>query len=247
MVTICWGMFRASSNTGLRCGLCEILHADRKRVESTFSYRLGDDKVETVTLKAGGAYALTLTRRGFETLEIVSADPNIRVRAAYYGSPADALEGREQTETISIQKTITPHDESQGLYLVTLNFSGKTDRTHLCFTISDSIPTGARFVTDAAAKKIIPTQRQTKAHAWLYNTGGQQMRGGISIWTPNTKWNDKYEEYTFSGSISYLIRGAVTGKFIVEEALVRNNLTGNYAVTRRMQIEIKDGSWVIRQ
>ena len=33
--------------------------------------------------------------------------------------------------------------------------------------------------------------------AWLYNTGGQQMRGGISIWTPNSKWNDKFDEYTY--------------------------------------------------
>ena len=32
----------------------------------------------------------SLTRHGFETLEIVGADPNIRVRAAYFGSPADA-------------------------------------------------------------------------------------------------------------------------------------------------------------
>lgn len=217
-----------------------------ERVESTFSYRFAGGEVQTITLRAGGAYALTLTRHGFETLEIVGADPNIRVRAAYFGSPADALEGREQTETISVQKTITPYDEKLGLYLVTLNFSGKTDRAHLCFSISDSIPTGARFVSSVVFDKPYTTLR-SRTSAWLYNTGGQQMRGGISIWTPNSKWNDKFDEYTYSGSVSYLIRGAVIGDFIVEEALIRSNLTGSYATTERMKVTIKEDKWVIKQ
>ncbi|NLW73896.1 MAG: hypothetical protein GX057_03235 [Clostridiales bacterium] len=214
------------------------------RVESTFSYRFGNDKVETVTLKAGGTYALTLTRSGFETLQIISADPNIRVRAAYFGSPADAVKDNRKTEGIKVEKTIAPYDEKLGLYVVTLSFSGWSDRPYMSFDISDSIPTGARYVSNYGYRVV--AKRGDKTSAWIYNAGGQQMYGSISVWTKAKKWNDKLDPFEFSGSVSYLIRGAVTGDFIVEEALIRNNLTGNYATSKRMQVTIKEDTWVIK-
>jgi hypothetical protein len=39
----------------------------------------------------------------------------------------------------------------------------------------------------------------------------------------------------------------VIGDFIVEEALIRSNLTGSYATTERMKVTIKEDKWVIKQ
>jgi hypothetical protein len=222
-----------------------------EKVEATLTYRFGTDgEIQKVEVPVGGAYVLRLTKTGFDSLEIISVDGNIRVRAAYGGSPADALDGTGTTGEIAVTKTITPYDAKSGLYMVTLSFSGNSDRTYASFSISDCIPTGARFVSYISDKSSISFNTSSRSGgAWIYNTGGQQMSGWISIWTPySTKWNEKTASYSFSGSVSYIIRGAVAGSFIAEEAMVRNNATGNYAVSDRMYVTIDGnyGEWVVK-
>ena len=219
-----------------------------EEIESSFTYRFGDDgEIKTIDLNAGKVYYLSLTKSGFESLQIISADDNIRVRAAYGGSPADALNGAETTKELKVSKTITQYGENPDLYLVTINFNGKSDRTWLNFQISDCIPTGARFVTGINQERNVTATSGKEGNAYIYYSGDQQMQGYISIWTRNsTNWNERCSEYSFSGRVSYLIRGAVTGEFIAEEPLVRNNSTGAYAVGNRLLITINDSKWDIK-
>ncbi len=221
-----------------------------ERVESLLSYRFGEGEVEKVSVRAGGAYVLRLTKTGFDSLQILEADPSLRVRAAYGGSLADATDGGQKTGELTITKTITPHDAAGGLYKVTISFSGKTDRAYSSFSVSDCIPTGARFVSNHIGYNDgwVTVSGSKQMSAFIYHEGGQKMRASIWISAPymkKAKWNEIVPEYSFSGSLSYIIRGAVTGSFVTEETLIQNFTTGSYAVSDRMYITIGDGKWTV--
>ncbi|MBO4322891.1 MAG: hypothetical protein J5919_07820, partial [Clostridia bacterium] len=51
-------------------------------------------------------------------------------------------------------------------------------------------------------------------------------------------------EYSFSVTVSSLIRGAVDGHFIAESAFLKNSSTGVFSVSDRMTVDIREnGAW----
>lgn len=220
-----------------------------EKTTAAFSYRFGNDgETVSITLTAGEIYNLQLTKSGFDNLQILSHDDGIRVRAAYGGSPADAIDGADVSKEITVTKNITSYDERLGLYRVDIRFSGKSDRAYASFEISDVIPSGARYVSSIYDYGDSYISGDRYIGAWIYNPGGQRMNG--HIWISNRsstfKWHDVTSEYTFNGTVSYIIRGAVTGEFIAEQTLVRNTRTGAYALGNRLSVTIADTGWVVR-
>ena len=201
--------------------------------------RVGD---EEITLARGERYTVTLTASDFRAFAVVSADDGIAVRAAYGASPADAM--YEKDSTLTVHKTITPYDAENGIYRVTLTFEGTSDADDLIYTVTDTIPAGARyFIADRTG------YHDNNCYVYLYNNGGQQVKGHLSCRNPTL--HDKYpldgtQPYTFSASESYLIRGAVKGTFTAEPTLVLNEERGTYAVSEEITVTIDDGAWEIK-
>ena len=75
------------------------------------------------------------------------------------------------------------------------------------------------------------------------------MKGSISVWNPTLYDKDRLDgtqAYSFSGSVSYLIRGAVKGTFTAEPAMALNYEYGTYALTGSHTVDIRDGAWNIQ-
>ncbi len=208
--------------------------------ETLLSYTL-HDSVQDIRIPRGQAYTVTLTRSDFEAFHIVSADTGVAVEASYGASPTVALSGKTDAETLTMTKTIKPFDAENGIYEVVLTFSGTTDADSLSFALTDTIPTGARFVRYGWNH-----DSYQNCSAWLSHDGGQQLHGSLYIYAG---WKNPMEgrtPYSFSETISYLIRGAVQGDFTAEPALAISRDADTYAATDSYRITIKDGSWDIR-
>lgn len=221
-----------------------------EKASASFSYRFGEGgETVNVSLSAGEVYSIQLTKSGFDSLAILDYEGGISVRAAYSGSPEDALEGAEPTSELSVTKAITPYDEKLGLYRVDISFSGSSDRAYISFDISDVIPSGARFVSNVNRSGNSYISGDRYIWASIYNTGGQQMKGSIWISSRSSslKWNEATSEYSFSGSVSYIIRGAVTGEFIAERTLVCNTRTGAFALGNRLELTISESGWKVKE
>ncbi len=197
-----------------------------------------------VTLKRGQRHTVTLTKSDFAALTILEADEGIAAAASYGAAPADAMLSPDST--LKLHKTITPYDAETGIYRVTITYEGHSDTDHLTYALTDTIPAGARFFVSEGSRS---SGWNDNGYAYLSNNGGQQMKGTISVWNPTLNDKDMLsgtQPYSFAGSVSYLIRGAVKGQFVSEPALALNYETATYACTGEIDITIADGMWMIR-
>ena len=197
-----------------------------------------------VTLKRGQRHTVTLTKSDFAALTILEADEGIAAAASYGAAPADAMLSPDST--LKLHKTITPYDAETGIYRVTITYEGYSDADHLTYALTDTIPAGARFFVSEGSRS---SGRNDNGYAYLSNNGGQQMKGTISVWNPTLNDKDMLsgtQPYSFTGTVSYLIRGAVKGEFVSEPALALNYETGTYACSEALSVTINDGVWTIK-
>ena len=212
------------------------------KAETTLSYRTRTGDTAEITLSRGQSHTVTLTASDFRAFELLSADEGIAVRAGYGASPADAMMAEDKI--LSIHKTVTPYDADSGIYRVTITFDGETDADHLQYSLTDTIPAGARYFTPLYERN----RYNNNCSVWMACDGGQQVKGTLSAWNPTLY--DKYpldgtQSYVFSGAVSYLIRGAVKGTFTYEPTLAIDFERGVYAATEEMRVIIDDGAWVV--
>ena len=137
------------------------------------------------------------------------------------------------------------YNKEKNIYAVTLNYMVTTDKNYSCFTISDYIPSGARWY---------PANNSTYSHekegSWSHSAyvdilTGQSVRGNIHVYHNNSNKLAGLEEVTLSGSVTYYIRGAVEGVFAVDYAVLRDRSTGRYAISESGTVNINDGEWKI--
>lgn len=220
-----------------------LTHCKPTAAEEThlrYTTRTGEEV--DVTLKRGQSHTVTLTRSDFAGFALLDADDGIAAAASYGAVPADAMMSPDSA--LTLHKTVTPFDAENGIYRVTITYEGQSDADHLTYALSDTIPAGARFFV---------SERSSSSHGngyvYLSNDGGQQMKGTLSVWNPTHYDKDMLsgtQQYTFSGSVSYLIRGAVKGTFTAEPALALNYEYGTYSRSEEIGITITDGMWTIQ-
>ncbi len=218
----------------------------QKVEEVSFTYRFGEmEEAERVTLSGGERMTLSLTKSQLASLEITEADEALRVRASYGASADEAMLTRAESKTLKLTKTVEEYNAAQGLWLVTVAYEGVTDRDYLSFSIADCIPAGARFVRSGGKKYT----QNVNSYAYLGANGSQMLTGYLSVYRPyiNGKPLDGNQPYAFSGSVSYVIRGAVKGTFGMESAVAVSYDTNTYARTEALTVTIKDGTWDIKE
>ncbi len=211
--------------------------------QTSFTYTTRTGETKDVTLTRGQSCTLTLTKSDFDALQIDAFDDGIVVCASYGASPEEAM--LTPDEVLHISRSITPYDAQNGIYRVTLSYSGETDADHIRYALSDTIPAGARFfILDRN------TAWTDASYAYLSNDGGQQMKGTISVHNPplfDKTPLDRTQSYASSGTVSYYIRAAVRGTFTFEPALALNYEWGTYARTEAQGITIDDGGWTVEE
>ncbi len=188
----------------------------------------------TLKLRKTGTVNLSLTKSEFESLEIISASETLAVRASYKAGMEEALGEGTSSDGVVVKKTVTPYDKEKGLYKVTISYTVKTDRNNEYFTLTDTIPAGARFFRSYERDN----SYSSNSYAYLSNSG-QTMTGCISIWNRPNDLLSGLMERTYTGSVSYIIRGAVKGEFVCESAVAVNNRTGSFALSERGTFEVE--------
>jgi len=209
-----------------------------------FSWTVGE-KTENITLKPGQVYALSLGKNDWSSLKLTEEDGDIRVRATYLGSVAEALEGSAGSERVAISKEISLYNKEKNLYAVTLNYTVTTDKNYSCFTISDYIPSGARWYPANNSTSSYEKEGSWSHSAYVDVLTGQSVRGNIHVYHNNSNKLAGLEEVTLSGSVTYYIRGAVEGDFAVDYAVLRDRSTGRYAISESGTVNISDDEWKI--
>ena len=147
-----------------------------------------------------------------------------------------AEESADKNATIT--KTIEPYDTSRGLYKVSISYTVTFDTKNASFTLSDRIPSGARFFSAYEEKGNI-SNTDHYSYAYLRNSG-QMMTGYVGMYNPTETPILGSMERTVSGTVNYLIRAAVSGEFTVCEAVMQNCNDGKYALSGGGKIEIKE-------
>ncbi|MDD4771999.1 MAG: Ig-like domain-containing protein [Eubacteriales bacterium] len=210
--------------------------------EASFAYSVGDT-AEEITLKPGEYHSLALDRRDFAAFDLISADDSVIVYASYRGSAEEACDSGELSDEIQIEKSIEPFDTARGLYKVTLTYSAVTDRNYAFYTISDRVPSGARYFAPSGGESI--DLRDFHTFAFISNSGSQAMDGYMGLFNYTEKAITGLSRRTVRGSVSYLIRAASEGSFVVEGAVLRDTSTGAYAVSDRATVVIDNSGWKI--
>ena len=142
----------------------------------------------------------------------------------------EALRDTSEAKGAKISKTVEPYDISRGLYKVKISYEITFDSNYECFTLTDRIPTGARYYSaygDYSNRSITDNY----SYAYLSNDGDQMMHGYIGMYNPTEKYIEGRSERTVSGEISYLIRAAVSGEFTVSSAIIQNTKNGEYSLS----------------
>ncbi len=211
--------------------------------EAAFSYSIGGT-AEEITLSPGEHYNLTLDRRDFTSFKLLSADESVIVYAAYRGSAQEAYGSGEVTDGLQIKKSIESYDKARGLYKVTLTYRAVTDRSYAFFSLSDCIPSGARYF-GASGEYGDLYEGDTYTFAYISNNGNQVMDGYIGLFNYTENAISGLKERTIEGSVSYIIRAAFEGMFVMENAIVQNTSTGSYTVSNRGTVVIDNDGWKI--
>lgn len=209
-----------------------------------FSWTVGE-KTQSITLKPGEVYTLSLSKSDWNALELSEEDGDIRVRAAYLGSVEEALEGTQSSERVKISKDISLYNKEKNIYAVTLSYTVTTDKNYSSFAISDYIPSGARWYPANNSTSSYEKNGSWSHSAYVDTLTGQSVRGSIHVYHNNSNKLAGLEEVTLSGSVTYYIRGAVEGEFAVDYAVLRDRSTGGYAISESGTVSISNGEWKI--
>ena len=185
---------------------------------------------------------LTLSEKEFDALKLsLPDDANVGV---YYRGPLDEVlleEGKENSR-LSISKTMT---QDMGNCKVTLNIQGTSTRISEYYELYDLIPSGARFLSLKTKGYSNSEHGSIEVSASIYNRSGQHMTGTVSVYNSiyegdEDRYRTECSEYSFSISITYMIRGAVEGTFVAESAYVRNPRTGAFGISERYKVTINE-------
>lgn len=209
-----------------------------------FSWTVGE-KTESIVLKPGQVYTLSLSKRDWNALQLTEEEGDVRIRAQYLGSVAEALEGTQSSDKVKISKDISLYNKEKNIYAVTLNYMVTTDKNYSCFTISDYIPSGARWYPANNSTASYEKNGSWSQSAYVDVLTGQSVQGNIYVYHNNSNKLAGLEEVTLSGSVTYYIRGAVEGEFAVDYAVLRDRSTGGYAISENGTVRISDGEWKI--
>ena len=202
---------------------------------------------ETVVLETGSAYWLSLSKQELDSLEL-DLPEGISIGVSYKGSTDDALAGRSESSRVTITKTLEPRND--GTCLVTLNISGTSTHVSECFSLYDLIPSGARFLALSDRGYSYSYRTGDNCNGSIYNRSGQDMTGWIHVYRRGwTDWKrTECPKYNFSLTLSYVIRGAVDGDFVVESAFLTSYSSDVFAVSERMTLTISEnGKWKVKK
>ena len=219
-------------------------------LEFTYSVGAGTEKVK---IEAGRTFTLLLSAPELAAFE-TSLPDDFPVGVSYRGSAEEAMAGAEKYDGGRVTVTKKMYQNSRGNCVVELNISGTTTRVSEYFELYDLIPSGARFLSIESrgygySTAVAQNGGKVYTSAYLCNRSGQNMTGGVSVCNDinlgkKGRYMTECPEYSFSVTVSYLIRGAVDGHFIAESAFLKNSSTGVFSVSDRMTVDIREnGAW----
>ncbi len=195
----------------------------------TLTYRLGGEE-KTVEIDGRHPLTLTLNRDSFASFAVTAAEEGIAVRAMYWGTPAESASLK--AENMTVKKTIEASDPARGFYRVTVTVSGETDRESFFASLTDRIPTGARFVR-LESSSFSGSDRYV--YGWIGEDGGQ-MLGSIYVSNPTRPSTAGRTVRQFTGTFTYVIRAYTPGEFVVEAAYVTDGALNTCAVSERSTV-----------
>ncbi|MBE6640234.1 MAG: hypothetical protein E7619_01480 [Ruminococcaceae bacterium] len=196
--------------------------------ESTLVYTVGGEKM-TQTLKAGSFFRIMLTKSEFESFEVLEAT-DLSAYVRYIGSAEEAAGENMRSDELNIEKTVVP--AGNGIYLVTVSYKVVSDKDNVQFRITDTIPSGARFLRHGSN-----STHSKNSYLWLSNSA-QTMEGYLGCYN-DSKGISGLVSRTYTGSFSYYIRTAIPGEYVVEAAFAQNTDSGAFAVSERGTITLK--------
>ncbi len=216
--------------------------------ETRIVYTLyGEDR--EIVIRRGASHTVCLTKSDFESFTLVSADDTVAVEACFGAMPSDSVSALREDPVLTLEKKIVPYDQKNGVYAVIIRYSGTTDADGLSYTISETIPSGARYLGRLYHyPEYSVGYSNDNCYGYLSNDGSQQMHGSLYVYRPykyNTDVFSGIQTYTFSGEIAYLIRGAVKGTFLSEPTLAIAHSRGVYAASAAYDVTIDDAAWQI--
>ena len=196
--------------------------------ESTLRYEINGEQY-TETLKAGRFMRLTLTKSEFEGLKIIEAD-GLSVYAKYIASAEEAAGENMRSDELDISKTMV--HQGNGIYQITVSYKVVSDKDNVQFRITDTIPSGARFLRHGSS-----STHSNNSYMYLSNSG-QTMEGTLYCYN-SSKGLSGLVTRTYTGAFSYFVRTAIPGEYVVEAAFAQNTATGAYAISERDTITLK--------
>lgn len=196
--------------------------------ESTIVYTVNGEKY-TETLKAGRFMRLTLTKSELESFKVIQAD-GLSVYARYIASAEEAAGDNLRSDELEITKTVEP--QGNGIYQITVSYKVVSDKDNVQFRITDTIPSGARFLRHGSTGT-----HSKNSSMWLSNSA-QTMEGWLYCYNPS-KGLSGLTSRTYTGSFSYFVRTAIPGEYVVEAAFAQNTDSGAYAISERDTITLK--------
>ena len=160
--------------------------------EKTLTYTLGGE-THTETITGRRPFCLTLHRDSYAGFAVTAAEDDILVRAMYTGTPEEACAA--PLGGVTVEKSIEPCGQGTDLYRVTVTVCGATERDSFSATLSDRIPSGARFV------RLEDRTFNGSAHTWGWLTeSGDVVTGTLGVWSPPTATTAGRQTQTYTAS-----------------------------------------------
>ena len=206
------------------------------QTEKTVRYTLADGEEREIKLAFGRSACIRLYKADFEALRIDNPD-KANVTAVYMGAP-DPEADTPADGSLNVTKTIDGDT-------VRIRISGTTDKRYDYLRIEDVIPSGARFLP---VKGRWSSAKGTHCNGTLVYTEGQLVEGYVYIWQkldeiPKNENRLYCDPYSFSIELTYSIRDAIAGEFIVEPVRV-TDCDGKVACSEPFSVTLADGASV---
>ncbi len=204
--------------------------------EKTVRYTLADGEEREIQLAFGRTACIRLYKPDFEAFRMDNPD-KANVTVVYAGAP-DPETDTPADDSLKVTKTIDGNT-------VRIRISGTTDKRYDYLRIEDVIPSGARFL---AVKGRWSSAKGTHCNGTLVYTEGQLVEGYVFIWQkldeiPKNENRLYCDPYSFSIELTYRIRDAIAGEFIVEPVRV-TGCDGKVACSEPFTVTLVDGASV---
>ena len=135
-----------------------------------------------------------------------------------------------RSEELEISKTMV--HQGNGIYQITVSYKVVSDKDNVQFRITDTIPSGARFLRHGSS-----STHSNNSYMYLSNVG-QSMEGTLYCYN-SSKGLSGLTTRTYTGSFTYFVRTAIPGEYVVEAAFAQNVATGAYAISERDTLSLK--------